>query len=254
MENFENNFQSPMPEVKKSEKLTREDVIGRIKKNENLENCNLLGLDLSGLNFEGKNFRGSDIRGVNLYDQTKKEGANIKNADFTDTVISDYSLDTIFARVNAEGATFGFTENLDVKRKRQREAGKIPQPEDFSGFFNFVGTAGNFKKTKWLNADFGGGSGCEALFPMADLSEAEISCCDLNQIDFSETKIDKIKIIDPVTLEGMQIAASQIETIVQSIQLTNKAAQAEFLKEVKEKGPQKALEDFFEIAVIEIKD
>jgi len=245
---------SPEQKIEKPVELTREDIIKRIEKGENLENLVLAALDLSGLNFEGKSFRNSDIRGVTLYNNSKKENANIKNADFTDTVISDYDLAVIFARVNAEGATFGFTENLSAKRKLQSDSGKIPQPADFNGFFNFVGTAGNFRKTKWLNADFGGGSDCEALFPKADLSEAEITGCDLNQIDFSETKIDKIKIIEPITLRGMKIATNQIETVVQSIQLTNQDAQAEFLKEVKEKGPQKALEDFFEIVIVEVKE
>jgi|GEM_PF-1940790 len=252
MEKFE-SILPPKPEVKKSEKLTREDVIKRLEQNKNLENYNLAELDLSGLNFEGKSFRGSDIRGVNLYDEVQKQGANIENADFTDTIISDFSLDVIFARVKAERATFGFTENLATKRKRQRDSDKLPQPADFNGFFNFVGTGGNFRKTKWLNTDFGGDSGCEALFPDADLSESEITGCDLNQIDFSETKIDKIKIIDPITLRGMKIATNQIETVVQSIQLTNQDAQSEFLKEIKEKVPQKALEDFFEIVIVEIK-
>jgi len=252
MEKFGNNL-TPKPEVKKSEKLTREDVIKKLEKNENLENYNLADLDLSGLNFEGKSFRGSDLRGVTLYNDSLKEGTSIKNADFTDTVIADLGPEVIFASVNAEGAKFGFTENLSARRKRLKNSGQAPEAADSGGLFNFIGSAGNFRKTKWLNADFGGGSGYEAIFPDADLSESEIVGCDLNQIDFSKTKIDNIKIIDPITLSGMKIAASQIETIVKSIYLTNKEAQTEFLKIIKEKGSRKALEDFFEIIIVEIK-
>ncbi|MCX6743636.1 MAG: pentapeptide repeat-containing protein [Candidatus Parcubacteria bacterium] len=251
MENFGNNFQPPKPEVKKTEKLTREEVISKLDKGENLENYNLAELDLSGLNFEGKSFRNSDLRGVTLYNDSLKEGTNLKKADFTDTIIADLGPEVIFANANAEGAKFGFTENLSARRKRLKNSGQAPEAADSGEFFNFNGSLGNFKKTKWLNADFGGGSGCEALFPEADLSEAEITGCDLNQIDFSKTKIDKIKIIDPITLQGMKIATNQIKTVVQSIQLTNQDAQAEFLKEINEKGSRKALEDFFEI---EIKD
>ena len=245
MEKFEG---FPEQRTEKPIKLTREDVIKRIEKGENLENFNLADLDLSDLNFEGKSFRGSDIRGITF------ENANIKNADFTNAVIADLGPEVLFARVNAEGATFGFTENLVARRKHQREAGKPPQAADFSGLFNFNGSVGNFRKTKWLNADFGGGSGYEAIFPDADLSEAEITGCDLHQIDFSETKIDKIKIIDPVSLQGMKIAKNQIEALVHSIQLTNEKAQAEFLQEIKEKGARKALEDFFGIVIVGIKD
>lgn len=240
--------------MEKPIKLTREDVIKRLEKGEKLENCNLADLDLSGLNFEGKSFRDSDIRGVTLYNESQKEGTNIKNADFTDAVIADPGLEVLFALVNAEGTTFGFTENLLVRRKRQRESGKIPEAADIGGLFNFNGSAGNFKKTKWLNSDFGGGSGYETLFPNADLSESEITGCDLNQIDFSKTKIDNIKIIDPLTLQGMKINVNQIETLTQAIKLTNKEAQSEFLKEIEAKGSRKALEDFFEIVIAEIKD
>ena len=252
MEKFENNFKPPKPEVKKSEKLTREDVIKRLEKGEKLEDCNLADLDLSGLNFEGKSFRGSDIRGVTLYNEAQEEGTNIKNADFTDAIIADLGPEVLFANVNAEGATFGFTENLSARRKRLKNSGQAPEAADSGELFNFNGSLGNFKKTKWLNADFGGSSGYEAIFPDADLSEAEITGCDLNQIDFSETKIDNIKIIDPVYFQGMKIREIQIETIVQSIQLTNKKAQAEFLKEIKEKGSKKALEDFFGIVIVKL--
>jgi len=238
----------PKQKIEKLVKLTKEDVIKRLEQNENLGNFNLAELDLSGLNFEGKSFRGSDIRGVTL------ESANIKNANFTDAVIADLGPEVLFTKVNAGGATFGFTENLVARRKHLRESGKSPEAADIGGFFNFNGSAGNFRKTKWLNADFGGGSGYEAIFPDADLSEAEITDCDLNQIDFSETKIDNIKIIDPLTLQGMKITENQIETLTQSIQLTNEKAQAEFLKEIKEKGSRKALEDFFEIVIVETKD
>src|SRR3989339_764977 len=243
MNEFERGITPPKPEIEKPKKLTRDEVESRLATGESLENLILTDLDLAGLNFEGKSFRESDIRGMSLYREEQKEDGtlveirtNIKGADFTDTTIADMGPEVFFGRVDAGGATFGYTEKLVDRRKRHKESGKAPTAEDTGGLFNFNGSEGNFKKTRWVNADFGGGSGYEAIFPKADLSEATIEESDLTEINLSETNIENIKIIDPVSLFGMKINENQIESVVQAIQLTDQEKQTEFLKEKAEKG------------------
>jgi uncharacterized protein YjbI with pentapeptide repeats len=255
MEKFENSFKLPEQEKGKPEKLTAEDVKNRIEKGEDLEKLDLADLDLAGLNLENKNFRGSDIRGIILCCEDKKEDGeifevttNIKGADFTDATISDLG-ETYFNKVDAEGAVFGYTEDLISRRKRHKESGEQPKPKDSGGLFSFIGDGGNFKRTEWANADFGGNSGYEASFFGADFTEATIKGCDLSGMDFSETDIDNIKIIDPVSLRKMRINENQIDSVVEAIQLSNEEKQAEFLKEKEDKGSRKALEDFFQVVV-----
>jgi uncharacterized protein YjbI with pentapeptide repeats len=254
----------PEAEIEKSKKLTREEVEARLANGENLENLDIKDLDLAGLNLEGKSFRGSDIRGVIFYREKRSEDnkiietrTNIKNADFTDAIIADLAREIFFGRVDAEGANFGYTEDLISRRNRHieyKKSGKAPTTEDTGGLFNFNGSEGNFKKTKWTNVDFGGGSGYDAIFPNADLSEAEIVGSDLTEMDFSTVKIDGVKIKDPLSLQGMKINEQQISSIVQAIELTDEKERLEFLKEVKDKGPGKALEDFFGMIIMETKD
>lgn len=259
MEKFEGDIEPSKQEIEKPKKLTREEVTSILERSENLENLILTDLDLAGLNLEGKSFRRSDIRGMSLYREEQDEDGkiveiktNIKGADFTDSTIADLGLEVFFSRVDAEGAIFGYTENLISRRKRQKESGKAPTAEDISGLFCFNGSDGNFKKTKWINADFGGRSDYEAIFPGANLSESTMEGCDLSGIDFSEANIKNIKIIDSVSLRGMKINEKQIESVVKAIQLSNQEKQAEFLKEKTEKGSKKALEDYFQIVVVNL--
>lgn len=260
MEKFESSFESPKQEIEKPEKLTREEVINKLERGEDLENLILTDLDLAGLNFEGKSFRGSDIRGMSLYRKEQREDGtsveiktNIKGADFTDVTIADFGPGVFFGRVDAEGAIFGYTENLISKRKlhrkRLKESGKAPKAEDIGGLFSFDGSEGNFRKTKWVNTDFGGGSDYESIFPGADLSEAVIEGSDLSGMDFSETKIDNISIIGPMLLNGLKINEKQIESMVQAIELSDQKTQSEFLEEINKKGQKKALEDYFGIII-----
>jgi uncharacterized protein YjbI with pentapeptide repeats len=263
MNRFEKGFESPKLEALEPKKLTREEIESRLANGENLENLNLTDLNLAGLNLEGKSFRGSDIRGMSLYREEKKEDGtlveiqtNIKGADFTDATIADFGPEVFFERVNAEGAIFGFTEDLISRRNRHieyKKSGRAPGAEDTGELLKFNGSEGNFKKTKWINVDFGGGSGYESTFSDADLSESIMEGSDLTGMDFSTTKIDSIKIKDPMSLSGLIINEQQIPIMVQAIELTDEKAQREFLEEVKNKGPQKALEDFFLVVIVEIK-
>lgn len=249
---------SPEDEAGKPKKLTREEVEDRLTRGESLENLDLKDLDLAGLNFEEKKFRGADIRGICFYGEKQGGGGtvelvtNLQRANFTDATIGDFGPETIFGRVEAEGATFGFTENLVSRRKRHalmNNSGERPEASDSGGLYNFNGGGGNFRKTKWNNIDFGGGSGYEAIFPGADLSEAEIVGSDLAGLDFSTTKIDGIKIKDPLSLQGLIIAEQQTDTLAGAIKLSNERERQEFSDEVKEKGSREALEDYFRIII-----
>lgn len=261
MGKFENISEPQISEVKKPDKVTRAEVISMLESGENLENLILADLDLAGLDLEGKSFRGSDIRGASLYRKDQGEDGksvevktNIKGADITDATIADLGPEVFFGRVDAEGAMFGYSEDLISRRKRHKESGEAPKAADTGGLFGFNGSQGNFRKTKWVNADFGGGSGYESVFPGADLSEAVIEGSDISGMDFSETKIDNIVIKDPVGLRGMKINEKQIESVARAVQFTNQEKQAEFLKEKEDKDPRKALEDYFQIVIVKTKD
>lgn len=261
MNKFEGGLRPSESEAEIPKKLTREEVESRLERGDNLENLDLTDLNLAGLNFEGKSFRGSDIRGTTLYRKSKREDGtlvevktNIKNADFTDATIADFGEGVFFGRIDAEGATFGYTENLASRRKRHKESGKTLMLEDTGGFFGFDGSQGDFKKTRWRNIDFGGGSRYESIFTDADFSQSLIEGSDLTKMDFSTTKIDGIKIKGPMLLRGMKINEAQIPSIVQAIELTDKKHQSEFLEEVKNSSQRKALEDYFGIVVVEVKN
>jgi uncharacterized protein YjbI with pentapeptide repeats len=257
-----NEFEkSAPPEVvaEKLKKLTREEVEALLTRGEDPENLNLIDLDLAGLNFEGKKFSGSDIRGVYFYGKKRNENnevieliTNLRNSNFTDATIGDLGPETIFCQVEAEGAIFGFTEDLISRRNRHAEmkkSGEQPGVADSGGLYNFNGGGGNFKKTKWINIDFGGGSGYEAIFPGANLSEAEIIGSDLAGLDFSTTKIDGIKIRDPLSLQDLIITEQQVDALAEAIELSDEREHREFADEVKQKGPRKALEDYFKVIV-----
>ncbi|PIS42918.1 MAG: hypothetical protein COT24_01040 [Candidatus Kerfeldbacteria bacterium CG08_land_8_20_14_0_20_40_16] len=261
MEKFNNDFKLPEQEIKKQHRLTREEVAGRLEQGENLENLILTDLDLAGLNLEGRKFCHSDLRGINFYRAEENDNGtvtetrtNLKGCDFTEAIIADLGPEAFFYKVEAEGAKFGYQENLISRRKRQAESGKVPRKEDTGGLFGFNGMEGNFKKTRWINADFGGGSGYDALFIGADLSEATMEGCDLSGIDFSEVNIDNIEIVNPTSLAGMKINKDQIELLAQTIRLSDSEKRAKFLKEIEQKGPRKALEDYFKIIIIKGKE
>jgi len=260
MGNSKEESSLPEKETQMPHKLTRSDVINILKEGGNLEGLILADLDLAGLDFEGKSFRGSDIRGMSLYREEQSEDGghveittNIKGADFTDAIIADLGWGTVFRGVDAEGATFGYTEDLPSRRKRFRESGEGMEAKDTSGLFRFNAGEGNFRETKWVNVDFGGGTGFESIFFGADLRGAIIEGCDLSAMDFSETAINDIAIIDPVSLEGMRINEKQIESVAQAIELTDRKKQEEFEALINDKSQRKALEKNFGMIIVEIK-
>ncbi len=261
MNQFEKGFRPPESEVESPKKLTRAEMESRLERGESLENLDLTDLDLAGLDLEGRSFRGSDIRGMTLYGKEKGEDdtiierkTNIRDSDWTNVTIANFGEGVFFNRVDAEGATFGYTEDLVSRRKRHKESGKALTPEDTGGLFCFVGSQGNFKRTRWINVDFGGGSDYESVFGGADLSQSLIEGSDLREMDFSTTKVDSIKIKDPISLHGVKINEQQISSIAGAIELTDKKYQSGFLEEDKNSGQRKALEDYFVIVVVEVKN
>jgi hypothetical protein len=137
MSEFKNGPQSFETETK-SLKKTRREVEQKIAGGENLEKNDLSDLDLSGLNLEGTSFRGSDVRGIILYhkaDGDKPELiTNIKNTDWTEALIASVGPMTDFRKVVAEGATFGYTESLESRRKRHSALGEAPLDKDTGAY------------------------------------------------------------------------------------------------------------------------
>jgi uncharacterized protein YjbI with pentapeptide repeats len=257
MNNPENPSISQEAENGRFVKLTRDEVIGRLESKIPLENLVLADLDLAGLNLDNVSLRGSDIRGLNLYRQEQQQDGStlevktsIKGADLTDTLIADLGPEVYFKKADAEGATFGFSKNLLERRKQQIESGRKPKAEETGGLFNFNGTDGNFKRTKWLNADFGGGSGYDAIFPRADLSEATLEGCDLSGTDFSDSNIENIKIISPLSLSGMKIRAEQLDSVASAIEFSGSQDREAFDAEKDSKGARKALEEYFGLTIV----
>lgn len=217
MTSFENP-EASVPEggTERPRALTREDVEGLLARGENLEGFRLTDVDLAGLTLEGKSFRGSDIRGLKFYRVVRdREGhiieevtTNARECDLTDALVADYGGGVSMELVDAEGARFGFSEDLRVRRERhaaQQAKGEMPTIEDSGGYLSFVGSGGNFRRTTWLNVDFGGQTGYEAIFDYADLEAAIMQNCDLSGIDFSTANLEGIAIRDPVSLLDMTI-------------------------------------------------
>src|SRR4030043_2156010 len=156
MNQFESGPKPPQSETLKLQKLSRQEVEYIIKQGENLKNFDLQNLDLAGLNLEGISFRGSDVRGVIFFKQTsnannqaEKITTNLKNTDWTDALFARFDLNEQenegnFIKVNAQSATFGFTENLAARRERQQierqEKKKIPTEKDSGAYLNFIGS------------------------------------------------------------------------------------------------------------------
>lgn len=147
-----------------------------------------------------------------------------------------------------------FEDDFQTSVPEVKKLGKPPKAADTGGLFQFDGSDGDFRETQWLNVDFGGRSILSPHFEKANLSQSTIEGSDLTEIDFSETIIDGIKIINPVSLLQMKINENQVDSLAQAIQLADKEKQLEFEREIDEKGPRKALEDRFEIIIVEAKD
>jgi uncharacterized protein YjbI with pentapeptide repeats len=256
MTSFEN---PPQPSINKPEKLpkiTKQEIGARLARGEKkLEKLDLCDVDLAGLDLKNISFRGSDIRGLNLYRESKEGQWNITNiqeTNWTDATVASIGNGAFFVRVEAEKAVFGFTEKIEQRRKNFKTLGRTPFDSESGQYQNFNGNGGNFKNTQWTNIDFGGDAqgGLEASFYQADLSASVFIGCDLSYLDFSETKIENIKIIDPYLLQGLSINSKQIPIIIAAITLTDKKQMDEFRDEISSKSAQKALEDYFEIQIV----
>ena len=232
--------------------MSREDVIALLEKGEELEEVSLLDQDLSGLKLDGESFRRSDARGLKLF-REKEEGqyeiAEIRNTDWTDADIADLSSPAIFCGVEAEGARFGFSETLSDRKARLAAEGKSPSWNDCGGYHNFVGNNGGFVKTRWLNIDFGGPSGYEAVFQGADFIDAVFEGCALSGLDLSEARLTGVKIINPHSIDGLIISERYAEDVASGLQLARAEDQEEFTRLVQEVGAKNALEKYLRVEV-----
>lgn len=198
--------------------LTRADVEERLGRGEHLEGVSLVDLDLAGLELRGKRFCESDVWGLQLHrsaDETTLEvTTDIRDTDWTDAAFASIGQETFFGRVNAEGATFGFTETLAARRQRHAASGQPPSDRDSGSYHNFNGIEGNFRRTTWRNIDFGGGTGYDALFTEADLTDAVIDGCNLGGLDLTTATITGMEFRDGCWLRGMRIRADQMEAVL----------------------------------------
>ena len=250
MNSFENK---PTAAIKAEQpsNLDRPQIEARIKQRNNLENLDLRQLNLAGLNIEGLSLRGSDVRGLSFF-VNEETITNIRKTDWTDCVMGDLQTVTELMFVDAEDAKFGFSESIDARRLRHikmKELGQISTAFVSGSFANFDGSCSDFSKTTWANIDFAGGTGWKANFWGANLDGAVFDNCDLQALDFSETQIDNLKIIDPPEIKGLIITAEQVPMITAGIFLSNQNAMAAWQEEIRTKGEQKALEEFFDIII-----
>lgn len=211
-------------EMHAPKQLSRSDVERKIENNESFEGSSIEGLDLSGLSLEGKNFRSANAYDLKLY--RKAAGAqaevttDIRGSDWTDAVLVSQTGDTLFTKVQAEGARFGFTTSLVEHRARYKEhyetTGEAPRIDKMNGLSGFTGNRGDFKKTLWKHIDFGGTSD-GARFRQADFSGAVFEGCDLSEIDLSTCNLEGISLKDPAELRGLKIAEKDMLSVAQGL-------------------------------------
>lgn len=239
------------PEAARPERptVTRAEVEERLARGERLENLRLADLELAGLDLSGQSFRGSDARGLRLWAERQDEAGNnveartnLRDSDWSDAHLAGPGAETFFGRVDAQGASFGFSEGLAERRARLEAEGKKPSDEDCGGYHNFNGSQGDFQRTRWSNIDFGGGSGYEAIFAGADLRGARFEGCDLAGIDLSETELDGARIKDPLSLSGLKIGEMQVAAFAAGLEFSDAGERARFAQEATEKGARAALE------------
>ncbi len=246
---------SPESERPESRQLTREEVVERIGRGEDLERARLCDLDLAGLYLEKRKFRGADVRGLKLFREDQAEAANVRETDWTDATVGDFGAETVFAYADAEGATFGFTETLNARRERQARAGGKPKVEDSGAYLNFNGQQAKFGRSRWNNIDFGGAcDSYESRFQGADLERAVFAGCDLTNIDLSTSKFDDLTVEDPVSLAGMAIAAEQVEAVARGLRYSDPRVDAELKAALAADGPRRLLEESFGVVVIDKKE
>ena len=241
------------PEAKR--KLTREEVesiLALTEDREALESFDLSDLNLSGLNLSNRSFRGCDARGISLgpkFDEDGQiiEGTNAENADWTDAFFESYGPYANFMGIEANNSVFGFGKTLYQQRNQTREtAMKNP-----SLYLGFDGRRGKFKNCKWKNIDFQGGSQFGTMFNDADLSGSEFDGCDLREFNWTDVKIDgiKITIYDPDSLNRLMIYEDQAQDLINAINFHDEAYKDGFEAERAKQKPEDLLYNFLMVQV-----
>lgn len=243
-----------MPEMEAPQRkvLGPDEVRAILEQGGEFEGVSLLDQDLAGFNLEGKSLRRSDARGLKLFrdeGEGKYEIANIKNTDWTDADVADFTSPAFFCAVEAEGARFGFAETLLDRQNRLEREGKEPSWNDCGGYHNFVGNDGGFMRTRWTNIDFGGYTGHEAVFSGADLTDAVFEGCSLSGMDLSEACLKGVKIIDFHEIDGLKISERYADDVANGLHLPRPEDQEEFAQMVKDVGAKEALQNYLSVWV-----
>lgn len=235
-------------------RLDRQAAEDRLDRGEQFEGISVADQDLAGLPLEGKSFRMADARGLILFNEERGESTDIKHTDWTDADIADLGNFANFTAVDAEGAKFGFSEPLKDRRARALREGKKLEWYDCGGYHNFVANNGNFPKTTWDNIDFGGQSDYEAVFFDADLMDAVFRGCNLAGLDWSRARLTNIRIIDPESMNGLQIYEKYVADIVAGVEYTDPAVQAKWEASLKKNGEQGAVEQYLGIYIVKMEN
>jgi uncharacterized protein YjbI with pentapeptide repeats len=179
-----------------------------------------------------KKFCLSDARGIKLHrrdvDSQAETITDISDSDWTDALLATENGETVFVAVQAQGARFGFTEQLIDCRARNKQAqasGKRTTVEAMNGLHGFNGARGNFQRTSWKNIDFGGAD-AGAIFSEANLRGAVFEGCDLSGIDFRTCNVEGVVIKDPARLDGLTITKKQAELIAPGLFFSDDQAYA----------------------------
>jgi uncharacterized protein YjbI with pentapeptide repeats len=214
---------NPADQEQKNKHLTRGDVERKIAAGEQLLSVDIQNLDLAGLPLMEKKFCLSDARGIKLHrrdvDTQAETITDISNSDWTDALLATENGETVFVAVQAQGARFGFTEQLidyQTQNKQTQTSGKHTIVEAMNGLHKFNGARGNFQRTSWKNIDFGQAE-FGAYFKQADFHGAIFDGCDLSGIDLSTCDLSGIMIKDPLELEGLKISENDMLSVAQGL-------------------------------------
>lgn len=205
------------------ERLTLRLVAERLSAQENFENTDVSNLDLAGLPSQHKKFRSVEASNLRLYRKAAGSQAEITTdltgSDWTDANLTSESGDTLFIKVQAEAATFGFSQSLAARRQENQqraEHGDTVSSNEMNALFGFNGSGGNFKKTRWNHIDFGGAD-YGAYFKQADFKGATFEGCDVSGIDLSSAQLEGVLIKDPIGLDGLKIAEKDVLSVAQGL-------------------------------------
>ncbi|HOX61200.1 MAG TPA: pentapeptide repeat-containing protein [Candidatus Magasanikbacteria bacterium] len=236
------------PQIDKPKKPTAEQVLEIMSHDKDLTGLDISSLHLNGRDLSNGKFRDCDAREIDLSPDGEKR-TDIRNSDWTNATFASAGEPTSFAGVKAEGAVFGYEMSLEERQQMieeiQRTENRGPNEFECGGYFGFDGTGADFKNTKWTNIDFGGGE-YGAYFPEANFEGAIFDRCNLGEMDFEHTNLDRVTIIldDDTSLEGMRIDLDHAEAVATGIRFADPEKQKAFEADKASIGARKAIKKF----------